>query len=208
MSRPITLIYGGSFDPPHVMHGRMASVAADSIGATTIVIIPTGVNPQRTQAPPSPAVHRLAMVRLAFANESRAVIDDRETLREGKSYTVDTLEELARERPNETLRLLLGGDQALNFQSWRNPERIIELAEPVVVPRPPMDAAALMNALEKRYGVHAHAWIGRVLKVAPVDLSSTSLRATLAQGVHPEPAAILPSVAAYALQHKLYQPLA
>ena len=205
MSTPITLVFGGSFDPPHAAHARIASLAADAIGASNILVIPAGVNPQRRDAPPAAPEHRLAMARLAFAGEPRAVIDDREIRRPGPSFTVDTLEELARERPHERLRLLIGGDQALNFATWRRPDRIEALAEPVVVPRPPLDAVALRAALRERLGAAAEPWMHRVLEIAPVDLSSTHARGLFARGERPDPAALSPSVAAYALQHDLYR---
>jgi nicotinate-nucleotide adenylyltransferase len=208
MSRRVTLVYGGSFDPPHAVHARIASLAADAIGASRILVIPTGVNPQRLEAPPAPREHRLAMARLAFAKDPRVQIDDREMRRMGPSFTVDTLEELARECPNDRLRLLLGGDQALNFGSWRSPERIVALAEPLVVPRPPLDASALRAALRDRLGDAAEAWMTRVLDLSPTDASSTQARALLARGERPDASTLAPEVTDYALHHGLYRPSA
>jgi nicotinate-nucleotide adenylyltransferase len=204
----ITLVYGGSFDPPHAVHARIASQAADAVGARRILVIPAGVNPQRRDAPPAAPEHRLVMARLAFAAEPRATIDDREIRRAGPSYTVDTLESLAREQPSERFRLLLGGDQALNFATWRNPDRIESLAEPVVVPRPPLDADALRAALRERMGEHARRWMDRVLPIAPADASSTQARAQLARGERPSPDVVAPAVVDYALRHGLYRPAA
>ena len=204
----VTLIYGGSFDPPHAVHARIASQAADAVGARRILVIPAGVNPQRRDAPPAAPEHRLAMARLAFSAEPRATIDDREIRRAGPSYTVDTLEALVREQPSERFRLLLGGDQALNFTTWRQPDRIEALAEPVVVPRPPLDADALRAALRERLGADAHRWMDRVLPIVPVDASSTQARAQLARGERPSPDVVASAVVDYALQHDLYRPTA
>jgi nicotinic acid mononucleotide adenylyltransferase len=121
---------------------------------------------------------------------------------------VDTLEELARECPNDRLRLLLGGDQALNFGSWRSPERIVALAEPLVVPRPPLDASALRAALRDRLGDAAEAWMTRVLDLSPTDASSTQARALLARGERPDASTLAPEVTDYALHHGLYRPSA
>lgn len=203
MSRPVTLVYGGSFDPPHSMHVRMAAAAADALGATTLLVVPAGVNPQRAARPPAAGEHRLAMVRLAFAADPRVQVDDRELRRGGPSFTVDTVESLHRERPEVELRLLIGGDQALNFGSWREPDRILSLAEPVVVPRPPMHAAALREALAARHGTAA--WGPRVLEIDPVDASSTAARELLARGLTPGADLVPPEVAAYALLHGLYR---
>jgi nicotinate-nucleotide adenylyltransferase len=203
MSCPITLVYGGTFDPPHAQHVHMASSAADAVGATRIRVIPAAVNPQRTGAPPSAAEHRLAMARLAFAGEPRAVIDDREIRRGGPSYTVDTLEALAMEHPDERMRLLLGGDQALNFRSWRSPDRIAALAEPVVVARAPHDATTLLAELSR--GGDAAAWATRVLPLPPRPHASTELRRLLARGERPDASLLAPEVADYAIRHGLYR---
>ena len=203
MNAAVTLVYGGSFDPPHAMHARMATAAADAIGADVILVLPAGVNPQRTGKPPAAAEHRLAMTRLAFAGDARVRVDDREMRRSGASYTVDTLEELHRLHPDARFRLLLGGDQALNFGSWRQPARIEALAEPVVVPRPPLNAAALREELARRTG--SDAWNTRVLDVTPVETSSTDVRATLARGERPGPDLLLPAVADYAIRNGLYR---
>ena len=203
MNAAVTLVYGGSFDPPHAMHARMATAAADAIGADVILVLPAGVNPQRTGKPPAAAEHRLAMTRLAFAGDARVRVDDREMRRSGVSYTVDTLEELHRLHPSARFRLLLGGDQALNFGSWRQPARIEALAEPVVVPRPPLNAAALREELARRTG--SAAWNTRVLDITPVETSSTDVRVTLARGERPGPDLLLPAVADYAIRNGLYR---
>ena len=205
MSASVTLVYGGTFDPPHAQHVRMASLAADAVGATRIRVIPAAVNPQRTGEPPSPAEHRLAMVRLAFADEPRAMIDDREIRRGGPSFTVDTLEAIASEHPEERMRLLIGGDQALNFHSWRQPDRIVALAEPLVVPRAPLDAQALAHALRERLGAAAGPWLARLLPLAPQPHASTRLREALARGERPDAAVLAPAVTDYALRHGLYR---
>ena len=205
MSEGITLVYGGTFDPPHAQHVRMASLAADAVGATRIRVIPAGVNPQRTGEPPSPAEHRLAMVRLAFADEPRALIDDREIRRGGPSFTVDTLEALAIEHPGASMRLLIGGDQALNFHSWRQPDRIVALAEPLVVPRAPLDAQALAHALRERLGAAAGPWLARLLPLAPQPHASTRLREALSRGERPDAADLAPAVTDYAIRNRLYR---
>lgn len=205
MNTSITLVQGGTFDPPHARHVRMASQAADALGATRILVVPAAVNPQRTGRPPSPPEHRLAMTRLAFAGEPRAVVDDREIRRGGPSFTVDTLESLAKERPGERLRLLIGGDQALNFHTWRCPERIVALAEPVVVPRAPLDAAALATELRHRLGDAGSAWAPRILQLDAEPHASTGLREKLSRGERPDAALLAPEVTDYALRHGLYR---
>lgn len=205
MSAPVTLLYGGTFDPPHAVHARIATLAADALGATRIVVLPAGVNPQRAATPPAAPEHRLAMARLAFAGDPRVTIDDREMRRAGPSFTVDTVAEIAGERPHERLRLLIGGDQALNFHTWREPARIESMAEPVVVPRPPLDATALRAALRERLGPAADRWMGRVLDLPPAEASGTAARAALSRNERPDAAIVASAVADYALRHGLYR---
>ncbi len=206
-----TIVFGGTFDPPHRMHVAMARAAADALGARRMLIIPAAVNPQRTHAPPAAAEHRLAMVRLAFAEEPRATVLDLELRREGPSYTIETLRALLRTDGSEAcptaeppLRLLIGSDQARNLSSWRDWRDVLALAEPAIVLRPPDTLADLPAALAASLGESEAAWRARVLPIAPIDLAATTLRSDLARGL--TPADLDPAVLAYIRRAGLYPP--
>lgn len=197
-----TLVFGGTFDPPHRRHVEIARRAADLLGAERILVIPASINPQRRDQPPAPGADRLAMTRLAFRDEPRADVLDLELRREGPSYTIDTLRELER-LGGSSFRLLVGSDQALNLPSWRSWREVVERAEPAIVLRPPHTDGAFARAAATVFGDDAAAWIRRVLPIEPVDLRSTDCRASLSAGS--EDPGLDPEVAAYARTHLLYR---
>ncbi len=205
MSTRKVLVFGGSFNPPHRRHFLLAQQAAAAIGADEIRVIPAHTNPQRQDQPPTAAHHREAMLRIAFHNEPRAVIDTQEIARGGSSYTVDTLHNLRAQFPSAHLFLLLGGDQALNFYSWKDPQGILALATPVVVPRAPLNAAELLQHIAARHdSATANMWRPWILQVRAEAESSTQLRANIVAGAASDHALIDPRVLAYISQHKLY----
>ena len=95
-------LFGGSFDPPHVAHVALAEAALGQLGLDELRILPTGQAWHKSRALTA-AEHRLAMARLAFGHLPGAVVDDRELLRAGATYTIDTLRELAAEQPGAQL---------------------------------------------------------------------------------------------------------
>ncbi|HMA11917.1 MAG TPA: nicotinate (nicotinamide) nucleotide adenylyltransferase, partial [Steroidobacteraceae bacterium] len=120
-------IFGGTFDPIHFGHLRLAEEMAEAIGLDRVLFIPAGQPPHRG-APRTAAAHRLEMVRRAVAGNPRFEADAREVNRLRPSYTVDTLNELRAELGNERpLWLLLGADAFLGLPSWHEWRRLFEL---------------------------------------------------------------------------------
>ena len=179
MAAPL-LLYGGTFDPPHAAHGRLPQLAAKAIGASRVVWIPAAQNPLRTErsAPPS---DRIAMLRALLAGNADAEIDQRELQRGGPSYFVDTLRSFRAEDAKTPLRFLIGADQALQFRRWHDWESILDLADPVIAPRPPHDRLALEVVLEQLDEGQARPgwWRGSVLDLPLDDVSATKLREAL-----------------------------
>jgi nicotinate-nucleotide adenylyltransferase len=202
------IIFGGSFDPPHVAHTDLARLAMDAIGADVTGFVPAGKAPHKNSAQTS-GEDRLAMVRLATADEPRFFVIDDEVKRaaDGRpSYTVETLAVL-RERwgGGVKMRLLMGADMLRIFHQWREPARIVELAEPLVLVRPPDTRAGLLAGLSAKLpgGADARAWGSRVLELPPVDLSSTMVRERVARG-EKITGMVAPTVEAYIREHGLY----
>jgi nicotinate-nucleotide adenylyltransferase len=110
-------VFGGAFDPPHLAHVALVEAAVAQLQLDQVCVLPTG---QAWHKPRhlSDAGHRLAMTRLAFAHVPQVVLDEREILRTGPSYTVDTLHELQTEYPQAQLFLLLGDDQRRALPAW------------------------------------------------------------------------------------------
>jgi nicotinate-nucleotide adenylyltransferase len=120
-------VFGGAFDPPHRAHVALVEAAVAQLQLDHVHVLPTG---QAWHKPRhlSDAAHRLAMTRLAFAHAPQVVVDEREILRTGPSYTVDTLHELQTEYPHAQLYLLLGDDQRRSLSSWHQIGEIDRIA--------------------------------------------------------------------------------
>ncbi len=205
-------IFGGTFDPIHHGHLRIALDAQDYLLLKQIRLIPLGQAVHREQ-PSADADHRLAMVEAAIAGQPNLVADAREIERNGQSFMVDTLESLHADLPDQTLCLLLGSDAFNGFMRWREPERILQLAHILVMQRPgyalPDDAD--LRALVERHRcdapeamldttagcIHFHT-------VTQLDISSSDIRGRITRGA--DPAYLLPpTVIEYIQQHGLYR---
>ena len=134
-------VFGGAFDPPHLIHQALASAALKQLKLDILHIVPTGEAWHKARALTSKA-HRLRMSQLAFAasklaaQSKQVVIDERELLREGASYTIQTLKELSQLYAGAHFYLILGQDQALDFIHWKNHAEILKLCRLAVAKRP------------------------------------------------------------------------
>lgn len=129
-------ILGGTFDPIHYGHLRLAEEMLELAHLREIRFIPTGTPPHR-DAPQVTALQRSEMVRLAIADQPAFVLDEREVRRTSKCYTVDTLRELRAELgATQPLCLLMGGDAFLQLHTWHEWEKLLGLAHVVVGYRP------------------------------------------------------------------------
>jgi nicotinate-nucleotide adenylyltransferase len=129
-------ILGGTFDPVHYGHLRLAEEAADALALERVVLIPAAL-PNLRARPGTEAQHRLAMTRLAAADNPRLAVDDRELEREGVSYTVDTLAELRAEvGTRNPVWLILGADAFLRLPDWSRWLQLFDLAHVAVATRP------------------------------------------------------------------------
>ncbi|RYY59086.1 MAG: nicotinate (nicotinamide) nucleotide adenylyltransferase, partial [Comamonadaceae bacterium] len=120
-------VFGGAFDPPHNAHLALARAALDQLNLQQLRIFPTGRAWHKTRALTS-GDDRLAMSRLAFGELPRTVVDAREVLRDGPTYTLDTLRELQDEQPDAQLVLIMGADQARALPSWHGWQVILSTA--------------------------------------------------------------------------------
>jgi len=205
---PTILVFGGSFDPPHWAHIELPRQVRRQIGADVIAYIPAAQSPHKLDRAPTPPADRLAMLRAALseaeAEEAVILTDELDRAEAGEpSYTVDTLAAL-RERaaPGASLRLLIGADQVLSFDQWREPARIVELAEPVVMLRPPETAESLLANLAPS---QREPWRDRLVEVTPMDVSATEVRRRVAAG-EPISNLVPPAVARHIHERGLYRP--
>ncbi len=187
-------ILGGTFDPIHLAHLRLAQEAADTLGLAQVRLMPSATPPHRP-APMAGAEHRLAMVRLAIADNRQLVADDRELRRDAPSYTVDTLGSLRAEfGPERPLCLIVGADAFVLIETWSRWTTLFELAHVAVAHRPghPPErwadhmGDALAGELERRRTDDpdriANAPAGCVfpLPITQMDISARRIRALLA----------------------------
>lgn len=128
-------VLGSAFNPPHLGHLALAQEALYQLNLDEVILVPTGTAPHKRIHDDPGRELRLAMTRLAAADDSRFSVSGLETEREGPSYTYETLELLARERENTELVFVMGADAAVGLESWRNPERVVELARIAVARR-------------------------------------------------------------------------
>jgi nicotinate-nucleotide adenylyltransferase len=212
-----TLIFGGTFDPPHCAHVALPQAAARELGCDRILYIPAAVSPFKAAPdfpPPTAAQHRLAMLRLALRDSPNAEISTFEIDRAAEqanraaapSYTIDTLRGLRAEAAARgEWFLLIGADQALDFHRWKNWREILERATPAVMLRPPWQRQTFVSALRERYDpAEAQHWEGWTLRSLPqMDVSATVIRSRLAAGL-PLDGLVHPDVEAYIRDKGLY----
>jgi nicotinate-nucleotide adenylyltransferase len=132
-SRATWAVFGGSFDPPHVGHVLAAQWALSTQRIESVVVIPALVHAFGKPLEPFP--HRRRMCELAFAGVRGVRVSDLEARMPSPSYTVHTLERLRAEYPHVDLRLMIGSDLVLQLPSWREGERVVALAPPLVIGR-------------------------------------------------------------------------
>jgi nicotinate-nucleotide adenylyltransferase len=191
-------VFGGAFDPPHIGHVTLAQTAIAQLQLDMLRIIPTGHAWHKVRALTS-SVHRLEMARLAFAEMPQVVVDPREILRAGASFTVDTLQELRDEFAQAQLFLVLGQDQADALMTWHRWEEIPRLAIICVAAR----ANATGNA--GTFDALAALISGvQTLEMPSTPVSSTELRHAVASHQNVAPLVFEP-VARYIEHHHLYQ---
>lgn len=211
-------ILGGTFDPIHYAHLRLAEELADALDLAQVRFVPASIPPHRA-SPQVSATHRADMVRLACADNARFVLDDRECRRAGPSYTVDTLLELRAELGSPcSLCLLMGLDAFLGLTTWSRWERLFELAHIVIAHRPgfALDPAAVPATLARELDARRAQTMREVRQssaglvwlqaITPLDISATAIREAIREKRSPR--YLLPdSVLDYIHRSSLYKDL-
>jgi nicotinate-nucleotide adenylyltransferase len=194
-------VLGGTFDPIHLGHLKVAEEVTARLNLSEIIFMPAGQPWLKAHNIISSAEHRLEMVRLAIAGRPAFKLSTMEIERAGPTYTVDTLAELGRQLgPGQELFFILGWDNLTQLPEWREPSRLIKLCQLVAVPRvdyPPPDLKSLESALP---GLTQRVIL---LDEPRIDISASEIRRRVGRGlsIHhlvPEP------VDEYIRQHKLY----
>lgn len=195
-------LFGGTFDPPHRGHLAAATAAAQAFQLDTVLFAPAGVQPLKEGCTSTPFAHRLAMVELACDTDDRfrASTIDAPHPDHSPNYTVDTLATLQSEMPEIALFSIVGADSFLSLSQWRQPHRLLELAEWIVVNRPGSPLADLPGlSLSREEAAKVH-----YIETVHDDVSATELRRRLAAGEDCT-GLVTPAVSEYIRCHGLYR---
>lgn len=205
-------VFGGTFNPVHIAHLRVAEEVREALGLERVLWIPSADPPHKRAL--AAAAHRLEMVRIATSSNPCFEVLDLELARPGPSYTVRTLEELRERHPGQRLWFLLGADALGELHTWREPERLLELASFAVVGRP----GARGGSLEARLGAKLAACLRpsplglehpsghevREIAVSQLAVSASDLRRRIARGASVR--YVVPdAVMDYIDKHRLYR---
>jgi nicotinate-nucleotide adenylyltransferase len=184
---------GGSFDPPHVGHLLIAVDAFEALALDKLYFIPASIQPLKVGQAGAPAHARVEMVRRLLGEDSRFGVDTIEADREGVSYSVDTVAAYAARYPDAERFFLVGGDVLETFRLWREPDRITQLAQVVMVRR----GGGSPTVELRGEGI-------RPLDTRTIDVSSTEIRARVRAGQSIN-GFVPPAVAAYIAEAGLYR---
>jgi nicotinate-nucleotide adenylyltransferase len=186
-------ILGGTFDPIHFGHLRMALELYQALDLAEVRLIPC-FEPVHRKRPIASPEQRLAMVHKAIDSETALRVDDCEIQRKGPSYTIDTLMELDSKLPQTPLCIIMGIDALLNFPSWHKWEEILTRAHLVVAHRPQYhlpQTGTVAKLIKERLTQHAidlHKQAAGCIflhPVTPLEISSTDIRKQIALGGNP-----------------------
>src|SRR2546423_5986515 len=162
------------FNPPHLGHLVCAQEAHAQLGLDAVLFMPVAVPPHKEAREDPGAGHRFALCRLAVRGDERFAVSSLEIERGGPSYTVDTLTALRERHPEDELIFIAGGDMAASLPTWREPERVLELAAFAVAER---RGAVREDVVERWQALGAAAPSEPlVLDMPRVDVSSSEIR--------------------------------
>lgn len=187
-------VFGGTFNPPHNGHIRLAKAAADELKLDKLLVIPSCIPPHKIAAKLADGQERLEMCRLAFGCDPRFEVSPMELERGSRSYTVETLRELKALYPDSELYFIVGSDMLESFDKWYLWQEILSLSVLCAASREEGYSPDL-----SRFGKLAERI--KIITLDPLEVSSTQIRNSAGE-VSPE--LLDPKVAAYIREHGLY----
>jgi nicotinate-nucleotide adenylyltransferase len=209
-------LLGGTFNPIHFGHLRMAQELAEALQLSEVRFIPSANPPHRT-APEVSATHRTEMVKIAISDNPLFKLDECELLRDGSSYTIDTLISMREELgPKTAICLFMGSDAFIKLDTWHRWQELLNFCHIVLVQRPSIspDQPKLPEIvgilLRSHYTENSldlatkSAGFIHMQKITALDISSTAIREMFRHGAIPR--YLVPeAVISYIKQHQLYK---
>jgi len=197
-------IMGGTFNPVHLGHVRLARAVMGELDLNRLMLVPCARPPHKTGAGLAPSADRLAMCRLAVEGDPRIEVSDIELRGDGPSYTVDTLRRLHRAHPEAELLLVIGADMLRDLHLWRSASEVISLARIVTLPRPGVELGRLEASRAALGDEAADRLLADVMATPLVDVSSSEVRRRVAAG-EPIDDLVSPAVSRYIAERGLYR---
>ncbi len=197
-------MFGGTFDPIHLGHTRVAGAAVQQIDAEKVIFIPAKISPLKGFFPSARDDDRLRMIELAIASNDAFVVSDCELKRPAPSYTLDTVRQFQREYgPGTAIHWLLGADSIEDLVHWHNVRELIDECNLTTMQRP--GYAPDFDRFTPVWGAQRVAKLKRdVIQTPLVDISSTEVRRRLATGADVS-GMLHPEVLKYVREHHLYR---
>ena len=196
-------LFGGSFDPVHRGHLLLAECCLHQAKLDRVEFMPAAQQPLKPRGPVASDEDRVAMLRLAIADQPAFGVSLIELERGGVSYTAETLRQLRSRRPGDEFYFLMGADSLNDLPTWREPQVICELAMPVVVrradsPSPNFDALAPIVSAERLAKIRS-----LEVEMPPTPISSSEIRRLVRAGAAWE-SLVSDEVGEYIRQRRLY----
>lgn len=174
-------LFGGSFDPIHNGHLHIARAFADELGLDNVIFLPAG-EPYHKHSTRTPAVRRLAMVEAAIAGNARFAASDVDMVREGATYSVDTVQIFRQHFADATLWWLMGMDSLLQLHTWKNWRTFARLTHIAVAARSGQSLNHAPRELQDWLGEALHNGSLKILSAPLWDVSSSAIRQRVAAG--------------------------
>lgn len=190
-------ILGGTFDPPHYGHLKLAEAAIESLDLDEVILLPANINPFKQKKRITSGKQRIAMTQMLQKRNPKLAFSDMEITRGGVSYTVDTLGELQMVHPGEYW-FIVGADAIGNFMEWKNPQRILRLCRLAVAIRPPINKEDLQLELPEEFRDKID-----IIEMTATTESSSTIRDRIIRGLTVQNMTT-PEIVDYIRNNKLY----
>jgi nicotinate-nucleotide adenylyltransferase len=193
-------IMGGTFDPIHIGHLVVANEVLNTYNLDKIIFVPAGKPPHK-KGPYANCLHRYLMTNMATVSNEKFEVSDIEIKREGKSYTLETLEELMNRQENAELFFITGADAITELPNWHEPEKLLKLCKFIAVMRPGYDREYLEGKIEEfkeKYNCCIEILQAPMLQISSTDIRKRIKNNKVVKYLLPE------SVERYILKNNLY----